>query len=300
MRRVSIVIISLVLASIVAGCGNLQRAPAGSETRTARPAAVVATETAPAATVEQAPSTVVASLTATEDSPAAARVVTGGNIRNLPTTRGSVVLDQVAVDETVLLRMRLPDDQWLSIVTPRGVIGWSWVGLLDINPVVLGRLPIGTEDPAVMTPAVTAVAATESPDTAATVVGAEPAVSETPDADAGPIMGAEPEATDEPASGSLIAYTHDGNIWLLQPMTGETRQATRNGTSAEPAWTADRRGLLFEIRSEEGSGIYTLQVGDAEPELVIDGPYDEMLPSAAPNGDVYYVRHVLEDTSVWE
>ncbi len=115
MRRFSRVIISLVLASIVAGCGNLQTAPASNETRTARPEVVVATETVPAATVEQAPSTVVASLTATEDSPAAARVVTGGNVRNLPTTKGSVVLDQVAVDETVLLRMRLPDDQWFSI-----------------------------------------------------------------------------------------------------------------------------------------------------------------------------------------
>ena len=302
MRRFATLIIGLLLASVFAGCGALQIAPESTEAPTARPAAVVATQTIPVATtVELATPTAEALPTPDEALTAAARVMVGGNVRSLPTTKGSVVLDQVAVGETVLLRMRLPDDQWFSIVTPRGVVGWSWTGLLDVNATVMSRLPVGTEDPAVVAASTPAPAVTDSPDTTATVVAVEPAATEPPIAGTeGPIMGAEPEATDEPASGSLIAYTDAGNIWLLQPTTGETRQATQNGASFEPTWTADRRGLLFEVRSDEGSGIYTMQVGDAEPKRVVDGPYDEMLPAAAPNGDIYYVRHVLEDTSVWE
>ena len=143
-----------------------------------------------------------------------------------------------------------------------------------------------------------------APDATATppVIGAEPDASETPDANAGgPIMGAEPTVGDQPASGSLIAYAHEGNIWLLNPVTGETRRATGDGAGDEPAWTADRRSLLFVVRSDEDSAIYTMPVGDSDPRLLVDGPDREMFPAAAPNGDIYYVRHVVaDDISRWE
>lgn len=113
-------------------------------------------------------------------------------------------------------------------------------------------------------------------------------------------MGAEPTASEQPASGSLIAYEHEGSIWLLNPATGETRQATSNGASHEPAWTSDRRSLLFVVHGDNDTGIYTMPVG-GEPQMLVDGPARELSPAVAPGGDIYYVRHIVgEDIVRWE
>ena len=105
-------------------------------------------------------------------------------------------------------------------------------------------------------------------------------------------MGAEPAASEQPASGGLIAYAHEGNIWLLDDATGEARRVTSNGTSHEPEWTADRRSLLFVVHSDEDTGIYTMPV-DGAPELLVDGPDRELFPAVAPDGAIFYVRHIV-------
>ena len=299
MRRASIVVFSLLLALLIGGCGSLAAVPPESRAPTPRPTAAIATIPAPSSTVEPAAPTAMPARSPAADAPAAARVVAGGNVRNLPTTKGSVVLDKVDVGETVLLRMRLPDEQWYSIVTPRGIIGWSWVGLLDVPPAVAAVVPAGTDDAAVITPNETATP--ESTAAEPTDVGAEPAASET--AEGNPaiptVTGAEPAASEIPASGSLIAYTHEGDIWLISPATGETRQATYDGASSNPAWTADGRGLVFTVQSDDAPGIYTLQVGESEPRLLAAGS-DLMHPAVAPDGQLYYVRHIVDESSRWE
>ncbi|HET9222818.1 MAG TPA: SH3 domain-containing protein [Roseiflexaceae bacterium] len=81
------------------------------------------------------------------DLPPIAQVRNGGNVRTLPSKQGSQVLDQINAGETVLLRMRAPNGQWYSIVDPRGVIGWVWVGLLTVDPTVAASIPVGSADP---------------------------------------------------------------------------------------------------------------------------------------------------------
>jgi Tol biopolymer transport system component len=85
-------------------------------------------------------------MTTDRDTPLIATVRNGGNVRSAPSTEGTVVLDQINTGETVLLRMRTLNGQWFSLVNPRGVIGWSWVELLDVDPSVAARLPAGTQD----------------------------------------------------------------------------------------------------------------------------------------------------------
>ncbi|HSH77258.1 MAG TPA: hypothetical protein VLA19_01850 [Herpetosiphonaceae bacterium] len=152
---------------------------------------------------------------------------------------------------------------------------------------------IGAEPPASETPI---------PGATAPVMGVEPTASETPLLDpTAPVMGLEPTASEVPASGSLIAYVHERNIWLLNPSTGETRRATSNGASDMPAWTADRHAVLFVVESDEDTGIYMLTVGGAGPELLVDGPAPELFPAAAPDGRVFYVRHIVDDAgSRWQ
>jgi len=105
-------------------------------------------------------------VTADRELPPIAQVRNGGNVRTLPSKQGSQVLDQINAGESVLLRMRTPNGQWYSIVTPRGVIGWSWVGLLTVDPVVAASIPVGSADPgvtAVAVPAQTPAAGIDGP-----------------------------------------------------------------------------------------------------------------------------------------
>jgi len=172
------------------------------------------------------------------------------------------------------------------------------------TPDVVTPLPDVTEDPRTVTattpdppPATGLPGATAT----ATIMGVEPAASETPLPDpTPPVMGLEPTASELPASGSLIAYVHERNIFLLNPSTGETRRATSNGASDMPAWTADRRAVLFVVESDEDTGIYTLPVGGAGPELLVDTPETELFPAAAPDGRIFYVRHLVEGGSRWQ
>lgn len=139
-----------------------------------------------------------------------------------------------------------------------------------------------------------------TPTATVSVTATEPAAIETTTAAEGPIVGAEPTASEQPASGSLIAYTHEGNIWLLNHATGETRRVTSNGTSDQPAWTADRRALLFVVRDDEDTEIYTMPV-DGAPELLVDGPAPELFPAVAPDGAIYYVRHIVaNELTQWQ
>jgi len=102
-------------------------------------------------------------MTTDRQMPPIAQVRNGGNVRTLPSKAGSSVLDQINAGETVLMRMRTPNGQWYSIVDPRGVIGWSWVGLLTVDPAVAASIPVGSADPG--------VTATAAPTPAASVDG---------------------------------------------------------------------------------------------------------------------------------
>ena len=115
MRRFSITVLGLLLGLVLVACGRPQLAPAETGTQTTRGTAmVVPVQPSPGdATVEQpTPTAVQPSPVPVEEGPMAARVVVGGNVRNRPTTRGSIVLEQVGVGETVLVRMRLANGRW--------------------------------------------------------------------------------------------------------------------------------------------------------------------------------------------
>jgi dipeptidyl aminopeptidase/acylaminoacyl peptidase len=148
------------LALILAGCGwpssQVASTPAAIAQPTAAPPATPTTSTSAGASQPTAPrpatppATFTPATTTDRDAPLSATVSNGGNVRSAPSTNGTVVLDQINAGETVLLRMSTPDGQWFSIVDPRGVIGWSWVGLLSVDPAVAARLPIGNQDDGVM------------------------------------------------------------------------------------------------------------------------------------------------------
>ncbi|MFL5800530.1 MAG: SH3 domain-containing protein [Roseiflexaceae bacterium] len=117
---------------------------------TASAAAAAAPTSAPASpTAQPRLSATRPAITTDRQMPPIAQVRNGGNVRTLPSKAGSNVLDQISAGETVLLRMRTPNGQWYSIVDPRGVIGWSWVGLLTVDPAVAASIPVGSADPGV-------------------------------------------------------------------------------------------------------------------------------------------------------
>ena len=115
--------------------------------------------------------------------PITTTVFNGGNVRQQPNVETGLVLDQLNANETVTLRLRTPDDQWVAITNERNVNGWVSSSLLFIDPAVLPRLPIDTVDPIVSTtplPTYTPQPATATPTTtAATAVPTTPSAAST-------------------------------------------------------------------------------------------------------------------------
>jgi hypothetical protein len=141
----------ILLALVVAACSQPASQVADTPTLGTQPTVTATTVgniggSQPTAPPALPASTTTPTMTTGRDTPLLATVRNGGNVRSAPSTEGTVVLDQINAGETVLLRMHTPNGQWFSIVDPRGVIGWSWVELLDVEPAVAARVPAGTQD----------------------------------------------------------------------------------------------------------------------------------------------------------
>jgi Bacterial SH3 domain len=132
--------------SSTAGPGTPPMTPLASVPTASAAATTASTNAAASPATQPLPSATRPAVTTDQDAPPIAQVRNGGNVRTLPSKQGSQVLDQINAGETVVLRMCAPNGQWYSIVDPRGVIGWVWVGLLTVDPTVAASIPVGSVD----------------------------------------------------------------------------------------------------------------------------------------------------------
>jgi hypothetical protein len=77
--------------------------------------------------------------------PVSARVVTlGANVRDMPHRRGSQVLEVLHQGMPVTLTAQFADRTWFRVRSAAGVEGWMHHSVLDIDPRVLGQVPVAT------------------------------------------------------------------------------------------------------------------------------------------------------------
>ncbi len=60
------------------------------------------------------------------------------------------------------------------------------------------------------------------------------------------------EKEDRPALQGEIAYVHDGDIWLLDLFSNESRRLTEDGGNRWPSWSDDGRYLLYTHEKYRG------------------------------------------------
>jgi hypothetical protein len=62
---------------------------------------------------------------------------------------GAEVVSREIVSSQSPLYLSMRSVQWYSVVNPRGAIGWSWVGLLTVDPSIAASISVGSADPGV-------------------------------------------------------------------------------------------------------------------------------------------------------
>jgi hypothetical protein len=87
-----------------------------------------------------------------------------------------------------------------------------------------------------------------------------------------------------------IGYVHEGNIWLRDLATGQTRQLTTDNQSILPTWTPDGQNLIFGSGRDGNSEIYRMNPDGANVTRVTNNPQTDTLPAISRDGTLYFVR----------
>ncbi|GEM_PF-386132 len=83
-----------------------------------------------------------------------------------------------------------------------------------------------------------------------------------------------------------LAYVRDGNIWLLNLFTRESKQLTNDGDNRWPTWSNDGRYLLYtHSKSEDTADLYIWELDHSvKPILLVEdaccAAWDPMMPNA--------------------
>lgn len=96
-------------------------------------------------------------------------------------------------------------------------------------------------------------------------------------------------------SGGEIAYVEDGNIWLLDLASGETRQLTGEGQSSSPAWSPDGQTLAFVRLYDGNPEIATMRADGSDLTRVTSTPADELYPAYSRDGALFFTRRAQAD-----
>lgn len=86
-----------------------------------------------------------------------------------------------------------------------------------------------------------------------------------------------------------IAYDLNGDLWLVNVTTQQTRKLTTDGTNYQPAWSPDGISLAFISTKEGESKVYMMEL-NGSPRKMTDGPFPDSLPTFSSNGGLFFVR----------
>lgn len=93
-----------------------------------------------------------------------------------------------------------------------------------------------------------------------------------------------------------IAYVHDGNIWLLDLVTGATTQLTDDGASGAPAWSPDGAWIVFATEQSNNSQIVRMRADGSERTQLTSSESLKLFPAYAPDGAIHFIRRAPGDT----
>ncbi len=90
-----------------------------------------------------------------------------------------------------------------------------------------------------------------------------------------------------------IAYLLEGDIWLLDLASGDTRQVTQRGDVETVTWTADGRGLVFGAGAE-AADLYAIERDGSAAERLTEDVTREAFAAYSPGGALFFVRHTFD------
>ena len=90
-------------------------------------------------------------------------------------------------------------------------------------------------------------------------------------------------------TGGLLAYTYDGNIWMVDLRSRRSRPLVEDlGVNSDPAWTADSNALVFAGDRGEGYDLYVVDLDTERPVRLTDEPGNERHPAVDVDNQTIY------------
>lgn len=83
---------------------------------------------------------------------------------------------------------------------------------------------------------------------------------------------------------SKIAFTKDGNIWLLNTTDESIKKLTRNGSDREPDWSPDGTKITFSRTVEGNQEIFIMDGDGTSKKNITQHPGDDTAPDWSPDG----------------
>src|SRR5205823_4482367 len=89
-----------------------------------------------------------------------------------------------------------------------------------------------------------------------------------------------------------IAYLHNGDIYLFDVSSRQTKQLTIRGDIANLSWSPDGQHIAFETNGGASSDIYSMNAdGTAITPIAVTAD-DEMTPDYSSSDTIYYVKRI--------